>query len=207
VALTVRDGATLDLAGHRLRFGSGSTAVRLEGVGATLRNGIIQGSGSGFGVDVWGTGRHRIRGIRVEGVDEGFQVTSAHNQFFSNDVEAVFRGFTIAGDHNWLVGNREAHADLGYHLRGHWNTMLQNQSREGIQGVQVTGDYNRLLANTFRDARDNGIYVSGEANWLLRNVALGNEIDAVDAHGTCDQNHWLHNTFETVNPACIQGDS
>ena len=150
VALTVRDGATLDMAGHQLRTSSGGAleGVRLEGEGARLQYGSIEGDGV-TGVLVVGTGGHHVQGIRVgSNIGAGVIVTSAHNRLISNETQTLFEGFNIDGDDNWLIGNRAYYADAGFNINGHGNPMLRNRTAQGIFGVFVTGDHNRLIGNT-----------------------------------------------------------
>jgi Periplasmic copper-binding protein (NosD) len=228
IALTVRDGAHLDLGGHTVT--ALGTAVRLEGRGAVLQNGK---AGSGLAaIAVAGGGGHTVRGIvaTLGSHDDGILVVSDHNRVVSNIGSGNNSGLRIegghnlvahntglgqdairvTGDHNLLLNNHSGEDQhLGFTIEGDNNVLVGNQVRGVGEGVAVRGDSNTVVRNLITRS-ETGIFVPGEDNRLIHNTALDNGIDLVDTHEDCDGNVWQGNVFQTsragaiANPACIQ---
>jgi hypothetical protein len=228
IALTVRDGAHLDLGGHTVT--ASSIAVLIEGRGAVLQNGRARSVGPAA-ISVAGGGGHTVRGIEATGEPaNGIAVVSNHNRVLSNTGRGFDFGLQIDGNHNLLARNIgegqgavrvSGHENLllnndspegqhfGFVIGGDNNLLVGNQGRGVGEGFVVGGDGNTLVGNLITRA-DTGIFVQGEDNRVVRNTALENGIDLVDAHEDCDGNVWHQNVFRTsqagsiANPACIQ---
>jgi hypothetical protein len=229
IALTVRDGALLDLGGHTVS--AWSTAVQLDGQGAVLQSGIVVSGG--VAIRIAGHGWHTVRGIVTTpgSQDEGIVVVSDHNRLISNMSSSVTTGFRVQGNNNLLARNTgfgqgafqvDGHQNLlvhnlssttdvfvGFRISGNQNLLVSNEGRGGEDGVEVMGDGNRLVGNSVTHFLD-GIIVSGQNNVIVGNTALENATDLVDTHETCDGNMWQQNVFQTsqagdtANPTCIQ---
>jgi hypothetical protein len=229
LALTVRDGALLDLGGHTVT--ALGTAVLLEGRGAVLQHGRAGGGGLAT-VRVAGDGGHTVRGIEATAREaaDGILVVSDHNHVLNNVGLGSNLGLRIEGHHNLVAGNiglgqgavivtgdhnllLNNHSPEGQHfgvrIEGDHNLLVGNQGRGVGEGFVVRGDGNTVVGNLMTRA-ETGILVQGEDNRLVRNTALENLIDLVDAHDDCDGNVWHQNVFRTsqagaiANPACIQ---
>jgi hypothetical protein len=224
VALTVRDGARLDLGGHTVT--ASGIAVLLEGRGAVVQHGHA-GSGSAA-IAVAGGGGHTVRGIEATlgSHDDGILVVSDHNRVVSNIGSGNNSGLhhnlvanniglgqdaiRVTGDHNLLLNNHSGEGQhLGFTIEGDNNVLVGNQVRGVGEGVAVRGDGNTVVGNLITRS-ETGIFVPVEDNRLIHNTALDNGIDLVDTHEDCNGNVWQGNVFQTsragaiANPACIQ---
>jgi parallel beta-helix repeat protein len=229
IALTVRDGARLDLGGHIAV--AESIAVLLEGRGAVLHNGRAW-SFILAAVSVAGDGGHTVRGIEAAGDPaNGIHVLSDRNRVLGNAGVGSDLGLQVDGNHNLVVGNtglgqgavrvtghhnlllkNESIEDqrLGFLIEGDHNLLVGNQGRGvGERGFEVRGNGNTLVGNLIKGA-ETGIVVQGADNRLVRNTALENGVDLLDAHEECDGNVWRQNVFQTsqagdtATPACIR---
>ena len=225
-ALTVRDGAVLDLAGHLVK--SPSLGILVEGQGATLQHGrveVLEAGELAVGVQVQGVGRHQITGMIVNSGAAGFVVSSDHNRF-TESVGAGDFGFLIEGHHNILRQNTGG-GILGFGVFGDGNRLSENVTGNGpftgffvdgsrnillgnitiavFQGIIIHGDGNLVLRNQASGSL--AIAVSGENNRLIRNTAtsseLGGEGGFVDEHGDCSHNRWIGNVAAMADPPCI----
>jgi hypothetical protein len=230
-ALTVRDGAVLDLGGHTIT--SSGVTILLEGQKAGLQNGTVR-SGD-IGVSLEGGGRHIVRGVEVAFPHlEGFAVSSDHNRLLKNRATSDGAGFRIIGRHN-LLANNIGDGQVGFEVNGDANLLFKNSHTPGgvFSGFNIEGDHNLLVSNEALDGEtqgfriagngntavgnvatgyvQEGIRVAGQKNVMIRNTALDNhDIDLVDTHEDCDGNVWHQNVFQTsqagssANPACIR---
>jgi hypothetical protein len=195
-ALTVRDGARLDLAGHGVSgCGGGQVVILLDGSGALVRDGVV--SGCMTGVEVAGEGGHTVQGMAANDTDNGIWVISDHNRLEGNTLAVLEVAFIIRGHHNTLIQNRAA-APASFSVVGDHNLLRDNENSAGVSGWVVSGDHNRLVRNTVAEG-DDGMIVSGEDNLLLKN--RGGRF--VDTHGDCEHNCWIQNEGGSSDPACI----
>jgi parallel beta-helix repeat protein len=230
VAITIRDGAVLELNGHGV-FG-GDVGLLMEGRGAVARQGQV--GGRNISIRVEGEGWHTVSGITTTGdPDSGIVVTSDHNRLIENEARGISWGIIVEGHHNALRQNLGG-GQGGFQVLGDGNRLRQNQASEGtFDGYLVSGHRNWLVRNGalgtdtgFRirsSGADNvlignvanrkeffGIEVEGQGNTILHNTALESTTDLIDSHDDCDGNVWRRNTFLTsragtvAQPACIQ---
>jgi hypothetical protein len=232
-ALTVRDGAQLDLGGHTISVaGAMDVALLLDGQGAVVHNGIVEGREE-EAIHVAGDGGHTVRRVSVFAlIEHTVVVTSDRNRLINNAITTAAGGaiaitgnqnllhsnwaaggqigFSISGDENRLVENTHTESRTGSFIVGNRNLLIRNNvARISESGFAIRGDGNTLLGNL---ALDNGIgiEVSGQESVMVRNTALDNRTDLVDTHENCDANRWQQNVFRTSragateNPACIQ---
>jgi hypothetical protein len=226
-ALTVRDGAHLDLGGHTISIGdgsaSGSIALRLDGQGALVTHGIVQNNFLlGDGVEVAGEGGHTVRQVSVfargiggivvtsdqnrlinnvaaSGIGNAVQINGNQNLLRNNLAAGGQGGFSIGGDENRLVENGIANVlHTGFTIGGNQNLLLRNTAANtDTGGFGVSGDGNRLVGNLALDART-GFSVTGQNTVITGNTALDNSFgDLFDAHEDCDNNQWTQNVFRT----------
>jgi hypothetical protein len=125
-ALTVRDGALLDLGGHTIRAGgqADDLVIRLDGRGAVLQNGTVEGPENGISLE--GHGGHTVRGVKVntDGTS-GLVVQSDHNRLLNNSAGSAIVGFAIGGRKNLLVNNLGL-GQLGFAIGGDANLLFHN---------------------------------------------------------------------------------
>jgi parallel beta-helix repeat protein len=209
-AVTLRDGATLDLKGH-IVICRDFPCVVLTGAGAQLLNGAVQG-GVHESITLEGTGGHTVRNVTSTLVDANILVLSDHNRLINVMAESVENAaFFIAGNHNRLTDSIAlcpglSFADGCISVRGNENRLIDNfATATGRPSFVISGNNNVLRGNRAIMNDDAGILVTGTGNRLQRNTALENAIvDLADTHGDCAHNTWRQNTFRTSDPACIQ---
>jgi hypothetical protein len=222
-ALRVRDGARLDLNGYTVRchpFVVG--CITLMGEGAQLLNGTVAG-GEHYNVTVSGTGGHTVSNIVIPIQENTVSVNSSNNLLVK--ITARSSGgpaFEIHGSGNRLSDNvvvcTSQESLLGcVHVTGSGNHLLKNivsfngapASSASPKGFQILGNDNVLKRNVALGGHIStgvvtGIRVAGTGNVIRNNVAFGNDLDLQDSHGDCANNTWVHNTFQTSDPACIE---
>jgi len=210
-AVTVRDGAVLDLNGHTVTCGS--TCVLLTGKGAKLLNGAVKGNNHSS-IILSGTGTHTVNNVTSLGpVDGNVAVQSDHNTLINVMAESVIsEAFVINGHHNRL-GNSIAlcvgTATVCLTVAGDGNHLFDNFFKSDLKVISVSGDNNVLLGNraisTGPAGNTFGIIVTGTGNHILRNTAITDGgVDLVDVNGDCAHNTWRHNIFVTADPACLK---
>jgi hypothetical protein len=221
-ALTLQDGATLDLKGHTIGCPDGPQCILLRGEGAQISNGTLD-VGAGFTLVL--DGGHAVRTITLQGqANEGvLAVVRSHNNVLAKVTMAGsvdHPAFIITGNDNRLKNSVIACTALlagddcvsvsgdGNRLVG--NVVTLGPSISDYTGFRIAGNNNRLKRNEVLGeggpiASDlTGVLVSGTGNVLSSNTVLGNDLDLHDTHGDCASNTWRRNTFETSDPPCIR---
>lgn len=215
-AVTVRDGAILDLNGHIVSCRLGLRCVVLTGTGAQLLNGAVQGSTSEHeSISLEGAGWHTVRNVTSTLVDANIQVRSDHNQLINVMAESANNSaFDIIGNHNRLTDSIARCIILAFggciDVIGNENRLINNfvtATGSPGHGFIITGDNNVLRGNRAIRNDSIGIIVTGTGNNLQRNTALGNSLDLRDTNGDCAHNTWRQNTFRTSDPACIRSST
>ena len=218
-ALTIRDGAILDLHGHRVTCtppSAGFRCVVLTGKEAQLRNGTVAG-GLHESITLEGTGGHTVRDVTSSLVDANILVTSDHNRLINVIAQSVYNAaFAIYGDHNRLTNSMAlcpfVALDGCISIAGDENDLSDNlvsveedccAPGVGRGGMRIAGHKNRLRLNRVTNHDGPGIVVLGTDNDLRFNTALGNVLDLQDMNGDCTHNTWKHNIFDTSDPPCI----
>jgi parallel beta-helix repeat protein len=214
-AVTVQDGAILDLQGHIVacRGGTAIGCIVLTGTGAQLLNGAVEG-GFHESIVLEGTGGHTVRNVTSTRVDANINVRSDHNQLINVMAESTMSpAFFIAGNKNLLTGNIARCDTLAFRscieVGGDQNRLIDNFATSTtvsarLGGFSITGNANVLRRNRAIGNEGPGIVVTGTANTLTRNTALRNALDLQDTNGDCADNTWRENTFRTSDPACIE---
>jgi hypothetical protein len=217
-AVTVRDGAILDLNRHIVTCTSDSyRCVVLTGEGARLLNGVVQ-STSLESIVLEGTGGHTVRNVTSTLVDANVLVWSDRNVLVNVSAMSVYSpAFIIAGHRNRLIDSTAhcPHVDDGcINVSGNGNRVIGNLATSDVgPKIMIVGHQNIVRGNRalypVKGPRDEfaGIVVSGTGNRLESNTALDNLVDLVDTHGDCTQNIWRRNSFRTSDPACIAGSA
>lgn len=196
VCLTLVGPVTLEMAGHTIACNPGLpftnfTAIRVLGVGASVRNGKVTRCQVGMQVGQIGVhvvGKHSINGVQSFNNCDGMQLNSSKNQlFFSNISGNLCQGVYIGGESNDLVSNQANH--------------------NASEGFTVDANSNVLLLNIATGNADDGVDVTEDAhsNVLIGNAASGNGfLDLDDENPNCDSNSWFGNASVTRSPAsCI----
>jgi parallel beta-helix repeat protein len=157
-ALTVLDGAHLNLKGHTLTCGLGlsSVGIQMEGRKASVANGHILECD--VGVALGGEGRHSVSRIDFAHSSPGSHVA-----------------FAVKSDRNILVRNSATACDGCFEIDGDGNRLIHNLATDG-PGVGFwigpTGENNRLIHNVAESQYAEGFYVQGNANQLIKNEAI-----------------------------------
>jgi hypothetical protein len=212
-AIKVVGPAVLDLNGFSIRCeeqnGDGRLpfdGVRIDGAGATVRNGRV--SGCQTGIQVAGTGRHSISLIVLQSNDEdGILVRSNANRIV--DVNAFFNGaigYHVLGAKNLLLGNAATgngqigfragggntlrrniatnHESDGFIVGGERVQLLENRAIQNRTGFTLLGGRHRLVENEAEN-NETGFVLDGitERNRLVGNVASRNDFNGVIVFG------------------------
>jgi parallel beta-helix repeat protein len=223
-ALTVRDGAQLDLGGHTIRtFSAEGSVILMEGHGAVVTNGIVLNDTSLFaddGIEVAGDGGHTVHRVSVFAGRFGILVTSAHNELSNNVFTSRIgsavaisgdqnrltsnwttggqAGFIVGGDGNRLVENSTTETETGFDISGNQNLLTRNNAANlFFRGFAVSGGGNTLVGNLALNTAVAGISVSGQETVIVGNTALNNSTDLLDTHEDCGNNRWQRNVFRT----------
>ena len=112
IAVTIQDGAILDLQGHIVTCtGSTFPCIRLRGTGAQLLNGAVDG-GHHESIVLEGSGGHTVRNVTSTLADNNILVQSDHNQLINVYAASTINpAFHITGNHNRLTDSI-AHCDV-----------------------------------------------------------------------------------------------
>jgi parallel beta-helix repeat protein len=214
-AVTVRDGAILDLNGHLVQCGPVTIGcIVLTGVGAQLLNGAVRGA-LHENIVLEGTGGHTVRNVTSTFVDASIRVPSDNNRLINILADSSFNpAFIITGNHNLLSDNIARCFSMLFSggciaVTGNENRLIDNFATATAEagrgfGFRIIGNNNVLRRNRATSNEHVGIIVTGTGNRLQRNTALENPLDLQDTNGDCAQNTWEQNTFRTSDPACIQ---
>jgi len=203
-ALVVRDGAVLNLNGFTVFSGAVSPegSIMLDGTGATLKNGRVDGRD--VPVLVGGAGGHLVEHITTIGSSFiAFWVVSDQNWIQGNTVDEAVASYVVEGDGNWLIRNHSAWADYAIHVYGDQNVVTRNTTEHQLGGIYVPGDLNLITRNFLEGSGLEGIRVQGQGNTINRNLINGFTLDALDLHGDCTMNRWHKNTLMSADPPCI----
>ena len=216
-ALTVKDGAILDLNGHIVTCGPVTVeCIALTGAGAQLLDGALRG-GFHVGLAVRGIGGHTVKNVTSStALDDNVIVTSDNNRLINVMAAGVFaQAFAIHGNNNQLSDSIAQCFNLTFtsciNVIGDENRLVDNfvTSTGSLAGLSIAGNNNVVRRNrAIRNGGggfEGGIVVSGTGNDLRHNTALENSpFDLQDTNGDCVHNTWKFNTFQTADPACIQ---
>jgi len=147
-AITVKDGAVLDLGGHLVS--RPLIGILLEGQGAVLKNGRVESSGpgeNGIAVQVQGVGRHEIAGVQADALWFGFVILSDHNRLTEN-MSSADTPFSVGGRASLLRRNTGG-SNGAFVVGGEGNWLIENASLDGHgHGFIVRGTRNRLVGNS-----------------------------------------------------------
>jgi hypothetical protein len=214
-AVTVQDGAILELNGHIVTCHDGLRCIILMGTGAQLLNGAVKGE-EHESIVLEGAGGHTVRNVTSALVDNNIVVQSDHNQLINVTAESTISpAFNITGNNNRLTDNIALCFQLFFaggciRIGGNGNRLINNfatattSGAPGIGGFSIAGNNNVLRGNRAIRNQSSGITVTGTGNSLQRNTALENLLDLQDTNGDCAHNTWGPNTFDTSDPVCIR---
>jgi hypothetical protein len=212
VAITVQDGAILDLNGHTVNCPhEGIECVILTGKGAKLLNGLVRGAFH-FNIALAGAGWHTVKNVTSPGpVDGNVNVTSDHNTLIDVMAESFqSEAFVITGRRNRLMNSIalcRATLSVCISVVGDSNHLIDNFVSGDVRAISVSGDNNVLQGNRAigTGVPEPAIGVTGTGNRITNNTAITeNGIDLADTNGDCDHNTWRNNIFVTSDPACIR---
>lgn len=160
-ALTVLDGAILNLGGHTLTCGpyfpptGFQTGIQMEGQNASVANGTILECDAG--VVLAGVGKHSVSRIEYAHSSPGTHVA-----------------FAVQSDGNLLVRNSATACDGCFEIQGDGNRLMHNVAFDG-PGVGFwmypSADNNQLLYNVAESQYAEGFIIAGHGNELIKNEA------------------------------------
>jgi hypothetical protein len=169
-ALTVRDGATLNLGRHSLTCLAGGTGIAVEGQGARVAGGVV--TGCDVGVAVSGGEGHLVYDIRARFDGIGFRAAAGVEGLRLRGNGAEFNraaGIQVVGDRNTIASNVAfGNGDAAIVVRGDDNVVSRNRTNGNCLTVGCTAAY----------------VVGGSGNRLVRNTATGEETGIVLTRGT-----------------------
>jgi len=206
------NGHTLTCTGDLLIY---HTGILLVGVGAAVKNGVIEDCEEGVVVgEEGGGGLHAVSGLEVmgAGIDTGITVNTNNNLIVGNYVhDNESDGILVNGNSNVIKENtvnsnfNNEFEGNGIHIVGDKNSVTMNTANDNEDdGIDVDGDKNLITGNKTKDNGDGGIDVSGHLNGINLNKSFGNgDFDMEDDNGDCVHNFWMFNFFGTKDPACI----
>jgi hypothetical protein len=157
-AVTIRDGAILDLQGHIVTCTSGAVdCIILTGTGAQLLNGAL-GPVFHNNIVLEGDGGHTVRHVTSEAADGNIIVRSDHNQLINvYAASGINPAFSIIGNHNRLQDNIALCSKLAFDgcvaVLGHENLLINNFTTSTLQvnlplgGFGISGNNNVLRGN------------------------------------------------------------
>jgi len=200
-ALQIVGPVVVDLRGHSISAdpdAAPNVGVLVEGEGAVLRNGTIEGFGFqpgssyGDGVVVAGTGRHLLKRLRVRNnADAGIEVREgsehnrlAHNTLSRNGDEGINIRENVADTeiaHNKAIGNGEE----GFVDGGIRSTYVRNHATGSVKvGFQIFSSAadTQLLNNVSVRNNEKGFLLGGTGALVKGNVALLNGEDGIQAN-------------------------
>jgi hypothetical protein len=219
-ALTLRDGAILDLNGHTVTCSTTVIGcVVLTGQGAQLWNGTVARALHNV-IVLEGTGGHVVWNVTSNPpVDGNTLITSDHNWL----INVKARGgtsptFDIMGHNNRLIHSQAHCSSLSFDgciaVLGDENYLIDNivtvdtdtgaPPLGGHGGISISGNKNWLLRNHVTNSDGPGIVVHGTGNNIQLNSVHSTTIDLADTNGDCTHNTWKHNFFKTSDPPCIR---
>lgn len=179
-ALTIDQGAELDLGGHTVVCDGTATGVLLEGASARLDDGAVVGCA--VAVVIAGDGGHTVRRVTASGLDRGVLVLSDGNVVVRN---AVLRGsmdaaIQVDGSGNRMLLNAVTGSiDQGFEINGDDNLIEANQIGAVAEGVRLTGTNNRVLGNDIIGATERGIEVRAGGHEIRGNRIADGSADGI----------------------------
>jgi hypothetical protein len=210
-ALTIQGPATLDLNSFTVFCDSESLlqdraeGIHLIGKGARLVNGTLKDCKTG--VQIMGTGHHRVSGIVSRdnhsvcfeihlGSDKNILTYNTSQGFTCDD------GFENSGDKNMFTNNLASdHDDSGFDNRGNENTFRSNVSVNSAVGFSIDGMYNKVVANIATNTSSGfilGNSVGSSNNDLDNNRAVANNI-GIQIFATTATNNSVEDNFSLGN--------
>ncbi len=171
VALTVRDGATLELGGRTVRCAAGGVGIVVQGVGARLLDGSVTGCATG--VSLSGRG-HLVRHVRATFNGRGFVTEGTLDDARLEDNQVDFNaagGLGVSGAHNLIRRTAAfANGDTALFVVGDDNTVTRNET----------------MANCVPGGCAAAVVVAGTGNAVTRNTVTGEETGILVAVGFSD---------------------
>jgi parallel beta-helix repeat protein len=189
-AITVLDGAHLNLNGHTLTCGPGLSpiGIQLKGQRASVVNGTVLECDRG--VVLGGSGKHRVSRIEYAtaspGTCQAFVVKTDGNRLVRNSATGCDGCFEISGDGNWLIYNFAYDGPgVGFWLfhSGENNHLFHNIAvSHYAEGFLISGENNNLIGNEAVDTlfeNGAGFEIGGAGNRLWRNRSSDNGGDGL----------------------------
>jgi len=153
---------------------SDSEGIVLDGRGAILRNGFVEGCFRS--VVLAGRGGHLVAQVTASGLDRAFSVEGWGNRLIGNSASTSGNdAFRIAGAGNLLSGNMVTSAGSdGFGVRSRRNVLANNQVQDvGEEGFDVRERDNEIVSNVIRNTGDDGIQVRTGHNLISDNLIIG----------------------------------
>lgn len=185
-ALTLVGPVKVDLGNHTITCTSGGlVGIRLDGKGASLRNGSIEGCDNG--VEVFGVGRHKVSQLAIRGgTNAGVYTNSPGNRI--SDVDVAFTigtGFLVAFDKQQLDRCSATQVATGFDLQSGSGHRLRDIAVHFTIGVGVVVAANATRLERVRVSRTMGHGIDVDADDLrMKDVLVtGSIAKGIDANG------------------------
>jgi hypothetical protein len=205
-ALTVRDGATLDLRGHTVTCAADlDNGIVLAGRGARLLNGMVTGCNDGVALS---GSRHLVKRVRSAFNVRGFVAEDglAAARLDRNSAEYNRAGgFLIVGTDNVIIRNAAfGNGDVAILIIGDGHTLSRNATNGNCivggctAAYVIAGDDNAVSRNTATGEDTGFLVMSGDdgatGNTLRRNKALFSFLAGIVVQEGASGNALVHNT-------------
>jgi len=183
-ALTVRDGAALNLGRHLVRCTAGGIGIAVTGAASRLADGEV--TGCQVGVALSGNG-HAVANVRSRFNGLGFRADGGVGGLRLRDNHAEFNhdtGVRVVGDGNIVAGNVIfGNGGVAVALHGDRNVLSENRANGNCLAVSCAGAY----------------VVGGKSNQVSRNLATGEQTGIVllsDATSTTVSRNRIRHGFD-----------
>ncbi|WP_444907365.1 right-handed parallel beta-helix repeat-containing protein [Microbulbifer sp. SSSA008] len=195
----------------------GGAGIRIEGNGATLTGGVIDGCFDGVFLE--GEGYHKVLGTEVvNSVNDGIDIDSIYNTINDCVITDSGRvGVDMDDDYNTFSGCTVTGSVAdGIQVDDSFSRVFNNTSSgNGGAGILIEGSSNNVISqntttdNGNGDSQDGGIvliFTNSNFNIISANSSFNN--DPFDLRDTVDPdcsgtNIWVNNEYLTKDPDCL----
>ena len=178
-ALTLGEGASLDLNGKKVIGNYDRNCIEITGDGAEVRNGIVKHCNNGIVITSNG---NKITDVKVsDSASNGILVdknTKGNEIRYVKVSDSGSRGIRIRGDENLLMTCSVANSgSQGIQIDGTSSNKIYRiiVDHSGRQGIQINGgNFNEISGSTVRDSCRDGIEIEGDQNSVFYNQVEDN---------------------------------
>jgi parallel beta-helix repeat protein len=196
-ALTLQEGANLNMNGKKIIGNSDINCIEITGDGVKIREGAVTQCDYGIRVR---SDHNRITSVKVSDSDNvGIRIDGNENRITSVKVsDSNDRGIRITGDENRITSAKVSGSnDSGIRIQGNGNWITSAKvSGSNDRGVRIQGNENLLIWCTVTFSHTQGIKIDGgNNNRVYSNTVFDNCRDGIEIEGG-DDNTLLYNQVE-----------